>query len=138
VSEGVDPKEYREQHGQEYQDAVIETDLLVQSNIPDDETVFMDRSVVDNIAYANLTDRSVPDKLHERCRDVYDLVFRLDRIEYEEDYARTEDEKMSKEIHDELRDVYEQLGYTVIDVPLMPVDERADFIERKINRTAIH
>ena len=132
VSEGIKPKQYRHEHPQEYQDAVIEADLRIQSNLPEDEIVFMDRSAVDNIAYSNLTDRDVPDELYDTCRDVYGTIFRLDQIEFDDDYARTEDEKMSTEIHRELGDVYDSLGYEVVDVPVMPVDERADYIERRI------
>lgn len=138
VSEGTDPKEFREENGQKYQELVINADLRVEKNTPTDETVFMDRSVIDNFAYSRLTDREVSDDLWELCKDRYGLVFRLDRLTFDDDYARTEDEEMAEEIHAELRSVYEELGYDVIDVPVMPVDERADFIERKISRVAIH
>lgn len=129
VSEGVDVKEYRRNHGQEYQDAVIEADLRIQKNLPDDEPVFMDRSAADNIAYSRLFDRDVSDELIERVEGEYGIVFLLEQIPFEDDYARTEDEKQAEELHSTLRDVYEDLGYTVVDIPLMPVDERADRIE---------
>lgn len=129
VSEGRDVDQFRTEHGQEFQDWVLMTDLRIQQNLPDDETVFMDRSVADNIAYSRLTDREVPDDLWERCKDEYGLVFLLEQIEFEDDYARTEDEQMAHDIHEELRNVYEDLGYRVIDIPLSTVDERADRIE---------
>ena len=47
------------------------------------------------------------------------------------DDVRTETEQEDREVHEELREVYERLGYEVIDVPLMPIDERADFIETR-------
>jgi predicted ATPase len=139
VSEGVDVKEWRTEHPQEYQDEVIDTDLRIQRNIPTDETVFMDRSVADNIAYARLTDREIPDGLSEYAGE-YDTVFLLEQIPFEDDYARTEDEKMAQEVHEELRAVYEELGYTVIDVDLMPVDRRVDYIEHVVRQgpPAIH
>lgn len=138
VSEGIDPKEFRKENGQEYQERVIDADLRIEENTPDDEIVFMDRSVADNFAYARLTDREVSDELIERCEERFGLVFRLDRLDFDDDYARTEDEEMAQEIHTELGSVYRELGYDVIDVPVMPVDERADLIERKISRTPIH
>lgn len=140
VSEGTDVKEWRTEHPQEYQDEVIDTDLRIQRNLPEDETVFMDRSVADNIAYARLTERSLPDNIKEYCTDQYDTVFLLEQIPFEDDYARTEDEKMAQEVHEELRSVYEELGYTVIDVELMSVDRRCDFIERCVQQgpPAIH
>jgi predicted ATPase len=140
VSEGVDVKEWRTEHPQDYQDKVIDTDLRIQRNLPDGEDVFMDRSVADNIAYARLTDRELPDNILEYCQDTYDTVFLLEQIPFEDDYARTEDEKMADDVHEELRDVYESLGYTVIEVDLMPVDRRVDFIEHCVRQgpPAIH
>lgn len=129
VSEGIEPKEFREENGQEYQERVIEVDLRVENNTPEDEVVFMDRSVVDNFAYARLTDREVSEDLWDQCKDKYGLVFRLDQLSFEDDYARTEDEKLSTKIHSELGSIYQELGYEVIDIPVMPVDERADLIE---------
>lgn len=138
VSEGHDPKEFREENPQEYQERVIDADFRIERNTRDARTVFMDRSVADNFAYARITDRHVPKHVWEECKNRYGLIFRLDRIEFSDDYARTEDEEMAQEIHTELGSVYEELGYEIIDVPVMPVDERADFIERKINRIPIH
>lgn len=127
VSEGNDIEEYRSTP--QYQRDVIEADRRVETNIPNDDVVFLDRSLADNIAYANLTDREIPESLHDECRNRYSCVYLLEQIPFEDDYARTEDEQMAQDLHDELRSVYEHLGYTVVDVPLMPVDERADMIE---------
>jgi predicted ATPase len=132
VSEGTDPKEYRENHPQAYQDKVLSTDFRIQDNMPENTTVFMDRSIADNLAYARLTDRNLPDWFDERYMNQYDNIFRLEQIGFEDDYARTEDEEMAESVHAELLEVYEGLGYDVIDVPLEPVDERADFILDRI------
>jgi len=136
ISEGRDIDEWRTNEPQDYQNAVIEADKRIQASIPDDETVFMDRSIADNIAYARLTDRSVPDEVYELCEDTYDTVFLLEQIPFEDDYARTEDEAMATDVHDELRYVYQELGYTVFDVQLMPVDMRADYIEHVVRNGA--
>lgn len=139
VSDGRDPKAWREDSPQEYQDHVIAADKRIQANLPDVGHVFMDRSIADNIAYSRLTDRSVPDAVWDLARQ-YDTVFQLEQIPFEDDYARTEDEQMAESIHEELRSVYQELGYTVIDVDLMPVDRRADFIEHCVRSgpPAIH
>jgi len=138
VSEGINPKWFRENYSQSYQDMVIESDFRIAENTPDDVPVFMDRSAADSIAYTRLTDRAVPDQLMERCQNEYGIVFLLDQINFSDDYARTEDEKMAKEIHEELHNVYKDLGHTVVSVPVMPVDERADYIENRIEQVAIH
>jgi predicted ATPase len=125
VSEGRDIDEYR--GTQEFQSDVIDADLRIENNIRDENDlhVFFDRSMVDNIAYAELFGHEIPGNIKQRCRDRYDSVFLLERIEYEDDYARTENGEEAQMIHEKLREVYEELGYTVIDIPLMAVDERA-------------
>ena len=140
VSEDIDPKEFRTENPQQFQSMVIETDIRIQSNTPTDETVFFDRSVLDNYAYASLTDRDVPPEIGDEYGDAFDSVFRLEQIPFEDDYARTEDESMADRVHDELGTVYEEHGYSVIDVNLMPVNRRADFIEHCVENTvpAIH
>jgi len=139
VSEGRDVDELRSR--QEYQDLVVDADLRIESNISDDaDEVFLDRSLGDNIAYGNLFDRDLPPDIISKCRDRYDTVFLLEQIDYDADYARTEDASQAVQIHEELRDVYENLGYNVIEVDLMPVDRRVDYIEHCVRQgpPAIH
>lgn len=132
VSDGEDVDDLRSR--QEYQDRVVDANLRIERNLPDpgEQHVFLDRSLADNIAYSRLFDRELPDNIEETCRDRYDTVFLLERIDYTEDYARTEDPSEAMQIHEELRQVYEELGYTVLDVPLEPVDRRAKMIEDHI------
>ena len=48
------------------------------------------------------------------------------------DYARTEDEAAQKKIHALLSEVYESLPFPVIHVPVLPPEERVDFILKNI------
>ena len=48
------------------------------------------------------------------------------------DYARTEDEAAQKKIHALLVEVYESLAFPIVQVPLLPPEERVDFILKNI------
>lgn len=128
VSEGLDPKEVREQG--DFQEQVEDRDFWLRSRVPPtgNETIFFDRSLADNIAYRRHYGKEIPVSLIEKCWGVYDTVFLLDRLEFEDDYARSEDRKEAAQLHDEIRTAYRLLGHEPIEVPLIPVDERADFI----------
>lgn len=133
ISEGVDADEVREIDG--FQQYVEMTDRRIERNADSDVTYFSDRSLVDNIVYRRIDDGYVPQELLETCRGRYDTVFMLEQLSFRDDYARDEDAQEAREIHQRLRATYEALGYDVIDVPVMPIDERVDAIESVIGRS---
>lgn len=133
VSEGKDMDEFRET--EEFTQRVLDEDSRAELNAIRNssmgEHVFLDRSLADNIAYAKLYGRNIPDRVHMICEQRYDTVFVLDQLEFETDYARTEDEEEARVVHQELINAYEYLGYDIIEVPVKPVSERADIIEER-------
>ena len=62
----------------------------------------------------------------------YKKVFILDCLTLVKDYARTEDEAAQKKIHVLISEVYESLPFPVIQVPVLPPEERVDFILKNI------
>lgn len=112
----------------DFQQDVIELDRQMEENAPDDEPVFFDRSLADNIAYARYFGDTELKGLKAEVRDRYDNVFVLEQLPFEEDYARNEDTQESVEIHEELERTYEALGYDVVSVPVMSIEERVDII----------
>jgi len=52
----------------------------------------------------------------------------LDRLPYKKDYARVEDDEQAGRIHDLIGGMYRSIGYNPIRVPVMPIDERAEFV----------
>lgn len=129
ISEGGDPEQIRQ--ADDFHDRVEAIDRRIESNLPE-EVTFLDRSLADNVAYRRHFGNPVPDDLFETCRDRYDTILLLERIRFSDDEVRSEDEAEAQELHEELRIAYQDLGYHVTDVPLMPVDERADFIEAAV------
>lgn len=139
ISEGRDPADVRKDD--DFHEQVEAIDYNIIDNMPSDETVFFDRSLADNIAYrrrfGNVDTQRITD-ISIAVKQSFDYVFLLDRIEFKDDEVRVEDESEAQATHNELRSVYEDLGFDVIEVPVMPVDERADYIEDRIHRVAIH
>lgn len=96
---------------------------------------FADRGTLDNVAYCRAYHHSVPDDLAAHAaahRAGYSTVFLLDRLPYVQDGGRVrgEDDELASRVHEELARVYAEHGYEVVRVPVVPVGERADLIER--------
>lgn len=127
VSEGYEAASIREEFA--FTEEVEKVDKKIERRLPRYETVYLDRALADNIAYRRHQGMDVPREMWLECSGRYDVVFLLERITYEDDYARDESEQEAERIHELLEEAYRDLGYTVHEVPLMPVDERADYIE---------
>lgn len=137
ISEGRDPADVRQDDN--FHEQVERIDRRIESNLPDDEPVFLDRSLADNIAYRRhfaddtTMGREMADAiwlLCQECENRYGDVFLLDRIQFEDDEVRVEDEEEAQAIHEAIRQAYKDCGYTVHEVPVKPVDVRADEIEQ--------
>lgn len=133
ISEGIDPEEVRARD--DFHQLMEDTNRRVEREIPDSGVVFMDRSLADNIAYRRQFGADVPGELKEEVIGRYDNIFLLERIEFKDDEVRSEDEEEAAELQELLRQTYIDLGYEPVEVPVMPVDERADFIEKQAKRT---
>lgn len=92
---------------------------------------FLDRSKIDVIAYCKFFGIDfgfVNIDLRE-----YDLVFFLEALPFEDDGLRIETAKEAGKISNILLETYTKLGFEVVLVPVMPLDERADFVINHIN-----
>lgn len=138
-SDGVPPNDVRE--NEDFQEKIENRRIEMEQNIPADETVFLDRAIPDNIAYRkhfNTGDDAYLDSLRERANNRYDRVFLLEQLEYEQDHVRDESPEEAREIAQAIKNTYEQLGYTIFEVPVMPIEKRANYIEKFTKITAIH
>jgi predicted ATPase len=91
--------------------------------------VFLDRAIPDALAYYRFLNLPVSQKLMDALEKVnYKKVFVLDILPLVQDYARREDEAAQKKIHQLLIEVYESLGLPVVHVPVLPPEERVQFI----------
>ncbi|AXY73542.1 ATPase [Paraflavitalea soli] len=97
---------------------------------------FFDRGIPDTYGYEILMDFAYNDALQQALQEyrynttVFILPFWKDI--YTTDNERKQDLAEAQATYHALRKAYEQAGYKLVEVPLVPVAERADFVLRQI------
>lgn len=113
----------------EFQLGVLDMQIEQEAQISPEILVFLDRAIPDALAYYRFLNLSENAKLTEALRSVhYKKIFILDCLPMITDYARNEDVVAQKEIHALLVEVYESLGFPIVQVPVLPPEERINFI----------
>ena len=109
--------------------SVVRFQVAREAEVPSDQEYFFDRSVVDSVAYYRVNGREVDEDLRSACANAsYAKVFLLDLIDFVNDEARSETPEQAMILHGLIREAYEDLGFEVIQVPVLPVEERADYV----------
>lgn len=97
------------------------------------QEAFLDRSLVDGYAYSKYGGVEPPSLVAEHARSRYAKVFLLEPLpEYVNDTQRRETREFRETIQPLIRAAYEEFGYEPIDVPVLPPQERIDFIQKCI------
>jgi predicted ATPase len=111
-----------------------------ESNLGDSSIIIFDRGIADVVAYAELlkTDKTAALKAANEYK--YNChVFMFDA--WEEIYTNDDERKMSFELSvgfaKSVRNVYMSLGYEIVDVPFVSIDERVEFIMKSIQEFSI-
>lgn len=120
-----------------FQNKVFNRKIKIEQKLSEaanDIVVFLDRGLHDTIAYFKAYNYQINDVITKACKaHSYQKVFLLNQLDtFEEDYARTESAEFVAKLHDLLREAYESSGLEVIEVPVMPPKERADFVLQHI------
>ena len=107
--------------------------LELETEAPKDQILFLDRGVPDVAAYYRKFNLSSDEVLKNALASVrYREVFLLNMIEFVNDAERYETPQEAAILHRYLRDAYTEQGYDIIEVPVVPVPERADFILKNL------
>jgi len=119
----------------EFQLGVLDMQIKHENEIAPHVQVFLDRAIPDALAYYRFLNLPPDEKLTEALLTVsYKKVFILDCLPLVNDYARNENSEAQKKIHSLITEVYESLPFPIIHVPVLPVEERVDFILKNIER----
>ena len=101
------------------------------------ETLLLDRSIIDGLAYVNLyCNENYKKEFSEKIKNTdYDLILLFELLPFESEGFRSKNENVeeARKIHDSLYNSYKGLGYNIIIVPKMSVEERINFVLEKIN-----
>ncbi len=117
----------------EFQLGVLDMQIEQENAIASHVQVFLDRAIPDALAYYRFLNLSVDEKLTEALKIVsYKKVFIMDYLPLKNDYARNENAEAQKRIHELIAEVYESLPFPVVYVPVLPAEERVDFILKNL------
>lgn len=108
----------------------LEHKILSNPGLQELDSVWLDRSLADNIAYRRHYGVDVPKTTRSEVKDRYDNVYFLEMLDYENDSVREESEGEAMEIGRHIIETYQDIGYSVKKVPVMPIWRRANVILR--------
>ena len=109
--------------------SVARRKYAMEKAVPVTQTYFFDRGIPDSVAYYQLVRIPLDDMMRAYMHEVrYRKVFLLDLIDFRTDEARHETPEQAMLLHGMIREAYVDQGYEIIEVPVLPVAERADYI----------
>lgn len=112
-------------------------DLMVRTedNLPTDEKCFLDRALPDAFSFFRFKGIN-PNEVFPDCfKYHYASVFILDRLPYIRDGVRAADDETAAYYERWLLSDYKSLGYKTIRVPVLPPDDRINYILEIISET---
>lgn len=116
-----------------FQLEVFKQKLRAYKSLDQAALIFFDRGYHDTLAYLQFIGADIPEAVFEACKRMkYKKVFILDMLPYVSDSARTETNIEAHKLHAMLGAAYKQFGYNVTRVPVLPIHERADWIESNL------
>ncbi len=107
--------------------------IEIERSLSKNATVFLDRAVPDSIGYYLLEGLNPDDPIQKSGLWRYKNIFFFERITFEKDTVRSEDDEIAAALDGLLKKGYQMLGYEIISVPLMTVEDRVDFILTQIS-----
>lgn len=110
-----------------FQKAVLKQQLEWEKDIPDDKVSILDRGAYDGIAYLNVNNEEIFEEMKNVVRPNYSKIFILDMLPFKETEVR-QDKHLAESLDKELERVYKGFGYEVVRVPVLPIQERVDYI----------
>jgi len=119
----------------EFEIAWVGLQERAEKKLDPDQTTFIDRGIIDTLAYFRYYNWKVPNFIQAMCnKAVYsDTVFLLEMLKYEQDGKRVESESTARHMQELFADVYTDFGYHVVRVPVDTVENRLNFILSHIN-----
>lgn len=96
-------------------------------------TAFLDRGLPDNLGYYKFYRLQTPQEVLEACASrPYRKVFLLEMLPiWDQDTVRTESLEVAKKLERLIEQSYKEFGYPVVRVPVLPLEERVEFILKK-------
>jgi predicted ATPase len=106
--------------------------IEIEKTLSKDATVFLDRGVPDSIGYYILEGLYPDEPIKKSKQTRYKNIFFFERLFFEKDTVRSEDDKIAAQLDRILKESYQTLGYEIVQVPILTVKDRVDFILKHI------
>jgi predicted ATPase len=117
-----------------FENGILNAKIAIEAELPKNEVIILDRAIPDSIAYFDVAGLDTKVATEKSPRNRYKKIFLLDPLPYHVDHARIEDSQTAAKLDQGLEQSYKALGYDVIRVPAMPLQERIKFVVREMER----
>ncbi len=119
---------------QSFENRVLNRKIALEAQLPKHEVIVFDRAVPDSIAYFELAGLDTAETIAKSPRNRYRKVFLLNPLPYVADHARIEDQQTAARLDQSLGQSYRKLGYDVIRIDAMPVEDRLVIILKEMEK----
>ncbi len=110
------------------QKMIMTTQLNAEKRTPRDQIVFLDRGMPDSVAYYRLHHLDARHALKMSRNRPYAKVFLFDLLSYQYDGVRVENATIAKKIDQLIEQAYRELGYELVRVPVLSINDRVKFV----------
>jgi len=116
-----------------FQREILKRVVEKEAKLPKGEVVFLDRGVPDTRGFLMYNHVAEPADVKDVIDAVtYKKAFILDTLPLMPDNVRTEDEEAIQGLDKALEETYKGLDIPLVRVPVMPNEERVDFVLRQL------
>jgi predicted ATPase len=128
LAQGQSMTDIRKDHGHVLQSEILRLKKEREAALDPTRCIFMDRGLPDSMTYFRIAGMDTNVAAEASRAFGYAAVFIFDRLPIVHDGVRVEDARQADEIDRMLMQDYKALGYAPVRVPVMPVEDRTDFI----------
>jgi predicted ATPase len=115
-----------------FERTILHRKLAIEAVLSENEIIFLDRALPDSIAYFK-SEGLDPSEPLEKSRIIrYRKIFHFQKLLFENDHVRNENDRMAENLDRLLKQSYELLSYPVVDVPVLTIEQRVDFILERL------
>lgn len=117
-----------------FENWILHAKIAIETELPKDHVIIFDRAIPDSIAYFEVAGLDAREAIEKSPRNRYKKVFLLGRLPYQVDHARIEDNQIAIDLDQSLEQSYRMLGYDVMRINAMPVEERVKIVLHEIEK----
>ena len=119
------------------QHGIVDMQLRIEGELRATDVAFLDRAVPDCLAWWRVFGLNPNEFLTECFRHRYASVFVLDPLPIQRDGFRPEDEAVSAFLDEWIARDYMSLGYQVVRVPVLSIQERLAFVVESLSEQGL-